>query len=647
MKLLGIGRQKDGLYYFDGNQGTDLGFENARFTYNLTKDLWHCRLGHPSDQVMNAFKNDMIAYLSSEWEMSFSTYFSRKPSLNNLRAFGCLCFATILTNNDKFSSRPEKCLLTGIGFAPSDINQDLTHTNFFNEVSYGDPGVPYDENNDNANDLGHLHGSNGSAGEGEMAATSNEHPSLGKYNDYVMTSKVKLGLEEFVNYSNLSPENFCFIIELNKILKPKTFWEASKDQQPVEAMNNEMDAIYKNNTWEITELPKDIKAIGSKWVYKIKYKSSGEIERYKARLIAKGYNHKEGFDFDETFSSVVKIVIVRCFINFEVQNSWPLFKLDINKVFLYGDLSKTVYMSLPNGYFDNNDRRVCKLKKSLYGLKQAPNMTGIALNNRKFFNQNLKKFFCQSSQLYYALVAAGLIVDSCANHHITYTNKYLVNVIDISKLRIKVAHPNRTEALITKVRNMILTEHLTLYDVLVVPKYCVSLMSVHKVAKDKKFLVAFDESHCYALPQDLREMKLLEIELLCPSSLTIDHNEDDLGHLHGSNGSAGEGEIAATSNEHPSLGYQFMHKPIKSHLKIALQVLRYLKGSLGKGVHIVRCPTVSLETFVDADWAKCLVTRNKAAITIAANPVFHERTKHLEINLHFVKEKIRTGVIKT
>ncbi|GKF17498.1 hypothetical protein Tco_0062416 [Tanacetum coccineum] len=134
-------------------------------------------------------------------------------------------------------------------------------------------------------------------------------------------------------------------------------------------------------------------------------------------------------------------------------------------------------------------------------------MAGIVLNN----NQNFKKFFCSNIQLYYALVATGLIVDSGANQHLTYTDKYLVNVIDIFKLRIKVSHPNRTEALITKVGNMKLTEHLTLYDVLVVPEYYVSLMSVHKVARDNKFVVAFDESHCYILPQDLRELKVLGI----------------------------------------------------------------------------------------------------------------------------------------
>ncbi|GJS53057.1 ribonuclease H-like domain-containing protein [Tanacetum coccineum] len=92
----------------------------------------------------------------------------------------------------------------------------------------------------------------------------------------------------------------------------------------------------------------------------------------------------------------------------------------------------------------------------------------------------------------------------------------LVNVIDISKLGTKVSHSNETKACITKVGNMILNENLTMYDVLVDPEYCVSLMSIHKVVRDNKLIVAFDESKCYVLPQDLRNMKMPRIDLAIP-----------------------------------------------------------------------------------------------------------------------------------
>ena len=137
-------------------------------------------------------------------------------------------------------------------------------------------------------------------------------------------------------------------------------------------MNDEIEALNKNDTYEICELPPGRKAIGNKWVWKIKFKSNGEVDRYKARLVVKGCNQKEGVDFDETFSPVVKMVTIRCLLVVAIQNNWPVFQLDVNNAFLYGDLDESVYMKLPEGYFSNDDTRVCRLNKSLYGLKQAP-----------------------------------------------------------------------------------------------------------------------------------------------------------------------------------------------------------------------------------------------------------------------------------
>nr|GEY93541.1 ribonuclease H-like domain-containing protein [Tanacetum cinerariifolium] len=105
-------------------------------------------------------------------------------------------------------------------------------------------------------------------------------------------------------------------------------------------------------------------------IFKIKYKSNGEIKRYKARLVAKGFNQREGIDFHEIFSLVVKMSTVRCLIALSVKNKRPLFQLDVSNVFLYGDLEENVYMTNAQGFFDKGKKnKVCKLVKSLYGLK--------------------------------------------------------------------------------------------------------------------------------------------------------------------------------------------------------------------------------------------------------------------------------------
>nr|GEW19606.1 putative ribonuclease H-like domain-containing protein [Tanacetum cinerariifolium] len=140
---------------------------------------------------------------------------------------------------------------------------------------------------------------------------------------------------------------FCFVSALNKSIEPRTYKEAILDDNWVNAMNKEIKALNKNHTWGITELPPGRKPIGCKWIYNIKYKANGEIERYKARLVAKGFNQREGIDYDETFSPMVKMVTVRCLISLAVQNRWPLFQLDVNNALLYGDLKEDVYITIP------------------------------------------------------------------------------------------------------------------------------------------------------------------------------------------------------------------------------------------------------------------------------------------------------------
>ncbi|GJW47082.1 ribonuclease H-like domain-containing protein [Tanacetum coccineum] len=170
-----------------------------------------------------------------------------------------------------------------------------------------------------------------------------------KLSDFKVNTKVKYNINKQVNYSKLNIENFNFSTSLNKISEPKSHSEAASDIRWIEAMNQEIEALNRNGTRIIADLPIGRKPIGSKWVFKVKYKSSGEVERFKARLVAKGFNQKEGIDYEETLSLVVKIVTVRCLLSIVVHNSWPIYQLDINNAFLYGELVEDVYMKLLEG----------------------------------------------------------------------------------------------------------------------------------------------------------------------------------------------------------------------------------------------------------------------------------------------------------
>lgn len=123
-------------------------------------------------------------------------------------------------------------------------------------------------------------------------------------------------------------------------------------------MKLEMSALIENNTWNLNDLPKNRKTVGSMWIYRIKYQPNGQVERYKARLVAKGFIQREGFDFYETFAPIEKITTIRVVIAIVASKNWNLFQIDVNNAFLHGDLHEKVYLKPPQGYLKENDRRV-------------------------------------------------------------------------------------------------------------------------------------------------------------------------------------------------------------------------------------------------------------------------------------------------
>ena len=154
---------------------------------------------------------------------------------------------------------------------------------------------------------------------------------------------------------------------------PLSYMDAAQSDKWRCAMDSEIEAIRKNNTWVLTDLPCGAKTVGVKWVYKTKLNEHGEIEKYKARLVSKGYTQQHGVDYMEVFAPVARMDTIRPVLALAAQKGWSLFQLDVKSAFLHGELKEEVYVEQPSGYVVKGaEEKVYRLRRALYGLKQAP-----------------------------------------------------------------------------------------------------------------------------------------------------------------------------------------------------------------------------------------------------------------------------------
>ncbi|NBX97749.1 hypothetical protein EBQ81_02685, partial [bacterium] len=168
-------------------------------------------------------------------------------------------------------------------------------------------------------------------------------------------------------------------------LVPLSFKEAKAGPDAnhwIKATEEEYTSIMENGTWTLVQLPAGRKAVGCKWVYKKKRDAAGNIKRWKARLVAKGYSQVEGLDFTETFAPVAKFTSIRILLSLAAANNWECHHMDVKTAFLNGDLEEEIFMEQPEGFVKPGEEHlVCKLHKTIYGLKQSPRAWNKKLND--------------------------------------------------------------------------------------------------------------------------------------------------------------------------------------------------------------------------------------------------------------------------
>ncbi|KAL0347878.1 UNVERIFIED_CONTAM: Retrovirus-related Pol polyprotein from transposon RE1 [Sesamum calycinum] len=418
--------------------------------------------------------------------------------------------------------------------------------------------------------------------------------------------------------------HFLVSFGVDVIHEPRTFAEANKHPQWRAAMDKELEALENNSTWDLTTLPAGKRAIGSRWVYKVKLHQDGSIERYKARLVAKGYTQVEGVDFFDSFSPVAKTVTVRLFIAIASAYRWPLLQLDVNNAFLHGHLDEEVYMVPPEGYDKAHGGLVCRLKRSLYGLKQASRQWNIELTSK------LESYgFTQSP-----------------HDHCLFTLR----------------KDSLFLALIVYVDDVLLTGN-SLDDLNAVKSYLDDLFTIKDLGNAKYFLgleLAFCSRHLSLLPLNVTEDWLVDFYIWVSHALTF---------LLPFNSSVNSFNILANHTGMPlSLGSTRIGllALILGALFLATAfswvILLFPGKPRSKPPSLAPLPRQNTEAWVllcELLWVSYILGEfgiplvtpipfhcdNKAAIHITENPVFHERTKHLDIDCHLVRDQFKHGFI--
>lgn len=181
-------------------------------------------------------------------------------------------------------------------------------------------------------------------------------------------------------------KKFSFVVNKKSLLpsdnEPASLMQALKDERWRLSMSEEFDLQLRHRTWSLVPYNPKYNLVGCQWVYMIKRRADGTIERRKSRLVAKGYHQRPGIDFHDTYSHVIKQPTVLIVLNLAVSCNWDLRQLDVNNAFLQGHLTDDVYMEQSPGFVDKDKpTHVCKLYKAIYGLKQIPRIWYMELRN--------------------------------------------------------------------------------------------------------------------------------------------------------------------------------------------------------------------------------------------------------------------------
>ena len=669
----------------------------------------------------------------------FEVLKGRKIDINHLRIFGCTCFVHVQSKDrDKFDPRASKCVFLGY----SSTQKGYKCYNVSTRKMFVSRDVRFDEanpffqptKNDSQGELIHdlfptpipieavdtstsSHQPFQQNGEEEQPAHMEEEEQFDMDNPQEELeqvepqprrnpSRVRLPPTRFQDYETYAPRHplgptvisnqvtsshFVFLSKLSNEAEPRTFDEANQSSVWRQAMHDELQALDENKTWSIVSLPKGKKVVGSRWIYKTKFHSDGSIERHKARLVARGFTQTFGVDYKETFAPVAKMNTVRVLLSVAINCGWSLYQMDVKNAFLHGDLEEDVYMRIPPGHDREKEQgMVCKLHKAIYGLKQSP---------RAWY-----------SKLSTVLIASGFKRSHADSSLFVRTGKVgrLIVLVYVDDLIITGDNKDEIQSLKSALHKTFSIKDLGAL------RYFLGIEMDHSsnglFLNQRKYVIdLLDEA-------EMKDSKPAPTPV--KSNLKLDVAGEPLSDI--SVYQRLVGKLIYLTITRPDITYavslvsQFMHSPTSHHLKLVKRILRYLKGTVTRGILMKNNGHFKLEGYTDSDWAgnsldrksttgfctfiggnlvtwkskkQTVVARssaeaeyramastaceliwlkllledlgiqckppiflhcdNQAAMHIAANPVFHERTKHIEVDCHFVRHQVQSKLMQT
>ena len=337
---------------------------------------------------------------------------------------------------------------------------------------------------------------------------------------------------------------------------------SSNSKDWYEAVEYELNALKKNRTWTLVDRPKNKNIITCKYVFRVKRNKEGEIDRFRARLVARGFSQKRGEDFNETFAPVARMTSFRTFLALAVQFDLLIEQIDVTSAFLHGELSEDIYMEVPDGVQFSGDK-VCKLNRPIYGLKQSPRIW-----NEKLHNYLISLGFEQSKS------------DYCVYYHKMknfednfYILIYVDDILLITKHQDRLNHLKQKLQLVFEMKD---SEPLSHFLGIQVERDPTSI-SISQSKYLEQVLVKCRMQDCRPISTPL-ETKI-DIYELTNSNLLTDNEKYPCRPAIGS-------LMYAMLCSRPDLCYaigllsRFQSKPSKALWKHIKHVLRYVKGTI-------------------------------------------------------------------